>query len=611
MSEARQERLTGAEDVIWDLSVFYQSLDDPQMDADIARLTELVDAFQARYRGKVAEMSAADFVSAYEALEAIYDLRGRLGAFAFLNFSTDTGNTDFQAAVARVEELEAALSQKLVFFDLEWNALDDEQASAILDDPALGKYRYYLEAERRYRPFNLSEAEEQIIIEKSVTGSGAWTRFFTQLTSAFRFNWLGDEVNMTFVLNKLRDADRDAREMAWRKLSDKLRENSMELTFIFNTLALDKANSDRRRGYSSWISSRNLSNKASDEVVAALVSTVTDNYELVARHYRLKQALLGYEELYDYDRYAPLNLKESEAFYLWEAARDIVLGAFDNFSPRMKAVAQQFFDGNWIHAPVLPNKRGGAFAAPTVASANPYVFLNYLGDARDVTTLAHELGHGIHMVLSGEEKGLFALYTPLTTAEMASTFAEMLVFQDLMAAEDDKEVKLSMLTEKIEDTFATVFRQISMNRFEDKMHNARREEGELTAERFNELWLETQRAMFGDSVVITEEYGSWWSYVPHFLHTPGYVYAYSFGELLVLALYKLYQEEGASFVPKYIDLLAAGDSDYPDRLLAGVGVDINDAGFWQKGIDVIEEWVTEAEALSRELYPEKFASARA
>ena len=611
MSEARQERLTGAEDVVWDLSVFYQSLDDPQMDADIARLTELVDAFQARYRGKVAEMSAADLVSAYEALEAIYDLRGRLGAFAFLNFSTDTGNTDFQAAVARVEELEAALSQKLVFFDLEWNALDDEQASAILDDPALGKYRYYLEAERRYRPFNLSEAEEQIIIEKSVTGSGAWTRFFTQLTSAFRFDWLDDEVNMTFVLNKLRDADRDVREMAWRKLSDKLREKSMELTFIFNTLALDKANSDRRRGYSSWISSRNLSNKASDEVVAALVSTVTDNYELVARHYRLKQALLGYEELYDYDRYAPLNLKESEAFYLWEAARDIVLGAFDNFSPRMKAVAQQFFDGNWIHAPVLPNKRGGAFAAPTVASANPYVFLNYLGDARDVTTLAHELGHGIHMVLSGEEKGLFALYTPLTTAEMASTFAEMLVFQDLMAAEDDKEVKLSMLTEKIEDTFATVFRQISMNRFEDKMHNARREEGELTAERFNELWLETQRAMFGDSVVITEEYGSWWSYVPHFLHTPGYVYAYSFGELLVLALYKLYQEEGESFVPKYIDLLAAGDSDYPDRLLAGVGVDINDAGFWQKGVDVIEEWVTEAEALSRELYPEKFASARA
>lgn len=607
MSEAVQERPTGAEDVIWDLSVFYQGLDDPKLEADIASLTKKVDDFQARYRGKIARMSAADFVTAYEAMEAIYDLRGRLGAFAFLNFSTDTADAGYQAAVARIEELESALSQKMVFFDLEWNALDDERASAILDDPTAAKFRYYMEAERRYRPYNLSEAEEQIIIEKGVTGSGAWTRFFTQLTSAFRFDWLGDEVNMTFVLNKLRDADRDVREMAWRKLSDKLGEKSMELTFIFNTLALDKANSDRRRGYPSWISSRNLSNKASDEVVEALVSTVTGNYELVARHYRLKRALLGYEELYDYDRYAPLNLKQSEAFYVWEAARDIVLQAFDSFSPRMKKVARQFFDGNWIHAPVLPNKRGGAFAAPTVASANPYVFLNYLGDTRDVTTLAHELGHGIHMVLSGEENGLFALYTPLTTAEMASTFAEMLVFQDLMAAEDDQEVKLSMLTEKIDDTFATVFRQISMNRFEDKMHSARREEGELTAERFNELWLETQRDMFCDSVTITDEYGSWWSYVPHFLHTPGYVYAYSFGELLVLALYKLYQEEGASFVPKYLGLLAAGDSDYPDRLLARVGVDINDSDFWQKGIDVIEEWVTQAEALARQLYPEKFA----
>ena len=609
MSEAVQECLTGAEEVIWDLSVFYQSLDDPQLEADIEKLTEMVDAFQTRWRGKVAEMSAADFVSAYETMEAIYDLRGRLGSFAFLNFSTDTGNTDYQAAVARVEELESALSQKMVFFDLEWNALDDEPANAILDDPAVVEYRYYLEAERRYRPYNLSEAEEQIIIEKGVTGSGAWTRFFTQLTSAFRFDWLGDEVNMTFVLNKMRDADRDVREMAWRKLTDKLQEKSMELTFIFNTLALDKANSDQRRRYASWISSRNLSNKSGDEVVEALIETVTGNYDLVARHYRLKRALLEYDELYDYDRYAPLNLKESEAFYVWEQARDIVLAAFENFTPQMTTVAKRFFDENWIHAPVLPNKRGGAFAASTVASANPFVFLNYLGDTRDVTTLAHELGHGIHMYLSGVEKGLFALYTPLTTAEMASTFAEMLVFQDLMAAEDDDEVKLSMLTEKIEDTFATVFRQISMNRFEDKMHNARREEGELTAERFNELWLETQRDMFGDSVTITEEYGCWWSYVPHFLHTPGYVYAYSFGELLVLALYRLYQVEGESFVPKYIDLLAAGDSDYPDRLLARVGVDINDPDFWQKGIDVIEEWVTQAETLSRQLYPEKFARA--
>ncbi len=607
MSEAVKEGLTGAEDVIWDLSIFYDSLDDPQIEADIQKLHDMLDSFQRRWRGNLAQMSAADYVSAFEDLEAIYDLSGRLGAYAFLNFSTDTGNPAFSAHVAKIQDLDAELNQKIVFFYLEWNALDDQQAAAILSDPQLEKCRYYLEAERRNKPYYLTEAEEQIVIEKQVTGSAAWTRFFTQLTSAFRFDWMGEEVNMTFVLNKMRDADRDVREMAWRKLTDKLSEKSMELTFIFNTLALDKANSDKRRGYASWVSSRNLSNKASDEVVEALIATVTSNYSLVARHYELKRALLGYDELFDYDRYAPLNLKESAEFYVWEQARDVVLEAFDNFSPRMKTVAQEFFDHNWIHAPMLPNKRGGAFAASTVASANPYVFLNYLGDARDVTTLAHELGHGIHMYLSGKENGLFALYTPLTTAEMASTFAEMLVFQDLMAAEDDQEVKLSMLTEKIEDTFATVFRQISMNRFENKMHTARRSEGELTAERFNQLWLETQRDMFGDSVTITDEYGSWWSYVPHFLHTPGYVYAYSFGELLVLALYRIYQEEGDPFVPKYIDLLAAGDSDYPDRLLAKVGVDINDLGFWQKGIDVIEAWVAQAESLSRQLYPEKFA----
>ena len=607
MSAAPQERPTGAENVIWDLSVFYDSFDDPRLEADIERLDGLAESFQSSWRGQVAQMTASDFAKAYQQLEAIYDLRGRLGSFAFLNFSTDTAQPAYQAAVARVEELESRLSQQLVFFDLEWNALADEHAKAILDDPAIADYRYYLEAERRYRPHNLSEAEEQISIEKSVTGSSAWTRFFTQLTSAFRFDWLGEQVNMTFVLNKLRDADRDIREMAWRKLTDKLREKQMELTFIFNTLALDKANSDRRRGYASWVSARNLSNKASDEVVEALVQTVTSNYDLVARHYHLKRALLGYAELYDYDRYAPLNLKESETFYTWEEARDIVLDAFGNFSRDMQEVAQRFFAGGWIHAPVLPNKRGGAFAASTVASANPFVFLNYLGDARDITTLAHELGHGIHMYLSGQEKGLFALYTPLTTAEMASTFAEMLVFQDLMAAEDDPEIKLSMLVEKIEDTFATVFRQISMNRFEDKMHNARRDEGELTAERFNCLWLETQRDMFGDSLTITDEYGSWWSYVPHFLHTPGYVYAYSFGELLVLALYKIYQEAGADFVPRYLELLAAGDSDYPDRLLAQVGVDINDPRFWQKGIDVIAEWIEGAQTLARQLYPDKFA----
>ncbi len=606
MTDAVNERPTGAEEVVWDLSVLYSGMDDPKIDDDIEKLRALVDDFQNQFRGKVAEMTADDFVTAHEMTEQIYDLRGRLGSFAQLNFSTDTSNTDFQQFIARIQDVGSQLSQKMVFFDLEWNQLDDDKAQAIMDDPKLAKYRYHMEADRRYKPYNLSEPEEKILIDKSVTSGGAWTRFFTQLMSSFTFEWMDETVNMTFILNKLRDGDRDVREMAWRKLTDKLEEKSMELTFIFNTLALDKANNDKRRGYETWVSSRNLSNKASDAVVDALVTTVTGNYNIVERQYKLKKALLGYDELFDYDRYAPLNLKESEAFYSWDEAKAIVLKAFENFSDEMKDAGQAFFDNNWIHAPVLPTKRGGAYASPTVASANPYVFLNYLGDTRNITTLAHELGHGIHMYLSGKKHGLWGLYTPLTTAEMASTFAEMLVFQDLMAAEDDKEVQLSMLVEKIEDTFATVFRQISMNRFEDKMHTARRSEGELTTERFNELWLETQRDMFGDSVTMTDEYGYWWSYVPHFLHTPGYVYAYAFGELLVLALYKIYQEEGDSFVPKYINLLADGDSNYPDKLLAEVGVDINDPNFWQKGVDVVAEMVEQAETLAKELYPEKF-----
>ena len=421
MTDAVIDRPSGAESVIWDLSVFYESLEDPQIESDIERLEKLVDDFQACWRGKLKAMSAADFVNAYEALEAIYDLQGRLQSFAFLNFSTDTGNTAYQAFVAKMQDLDAALSQKMVFFDLEWNAVEESSARAILDDPLLAKHRYFLEADRRYKPYQLTEPEEQIIIEKGVTGSSAWARFFTQLTSAFRFDWMGEEVNMSLVLDKLFDRDRDIREMAWRKITERLDEKSMELTFIFNTLALDKANSDRRRGYQNWISSRNLSNKASDVVVDALVQSVTDNYGLVARHYSLKKALLEYDELYDYDRYAPLDLKESDTFFGWDQAREIVLAAFENFSPKMKSVAQEFFDKDWIHAPVGPGKRGGAFAASTVASANPFVFLNYLGKARDVTTLAHELGHGIHMALSGRENGLFALYTPLTTAEMAST----------------------------------------------------------------------------------------------------------------------------------------------------------------------------------------------
>lgn len=601
------ERPTGAENVIWDLSIFYQGLDDSAIQADMNRVQQMTDDFAAQFKGKVASLDAEEMRDAIDQQIAIYDLRGRIGSFASLNFATDSSNPQIGALIQKVTEFSSAISQKLVFFDLEWNAVDEASAQKLLASPVLENYRHYLEAERRYKPYKLSEIEEQLLMEKAVTGRSAWVRFFTQLTGAMRFDLDGEKVNQSQVLVRLHHADREVRQKAAKSLTDGLNDRAMELTYIFNVLVADKAADDARRKFPTWVSSRNLDNKAPDEVVEALVSAVTSNYELVARHYNLKRALLGYDELFEYDRYAPLPIKQSETFYTWDEAREIVVKAFAAFHPRMAEIANRFFDENWIHAPVLPNKRGGAFASPTVPSAHPFVFVNFQGSANDVMTLAHELGHGIHMYLSSEKHGMLGLYTPLTTAEMASVFAEMLVFSDLMSKEPDAEARLAMLAKKIEDTFATVFRQISMNRFEDKLHTIRRNEGELSTARISELWMETQKDMFQGSVNLREDYGIWWTYIPHFLNTPGYVYAYAFGELLVLALYQLYLERGASFAPEYIDVLAAGDSDYPDRILAAVGVDLNDPAFWQKGITAIADLVSQEEALAREVYPEKFA----
>ncbi len=606
MVAAAVPKTTGAEAIIWDLSVFYAGVDDPALQRDMEALNQQVDDFAARYRGRVAQLDAEDMVDALKTMEVIYDRSGRIGSFASLLYSTDTANPQYGALIQKVTEYGAQINQKLLFFDLEWNNAEDEAAAKLLADPTLAQYRHYLEAERRYKPFQLSEIEEQLLVEKSVTGRSAWVRFFTQLTSAIRADYDGEPLTLTQVLTKLHDADRETRRKANAAITAALRDRAMELTYIFNVLAADKASDDKRRGYPSWISSRNLSNKAPDEVVNALVQAVTSNYELVARHYRLKRALLGVDELTEYDRYAPLPLKEGDTFYHWDDARDIVLKAFNAFSPRFADIAGRFFNENWIHAPVLPNKRGGAFCSGTVPSAHPYVFVNYEGKSNDVMTLAHELGHGIHFYLATEAQGIFGMHTPLTTAEMASTFGEMLVFEDLMAKEPDAETRLAMLAKKVEDSFATIFRQVSMNRFEDGFHTARRTEGELTTDRISDIWIQTQRAMFGDSVKLSDQYSIWWSYIPHFLHTPGYVYAYAFGELLVMALFNLYRERGAAFVPQFIEVLAAGDSDWPEQILAKVGVDLTDLNFWNEGLAALRSLVEQEEQLARELYPEKF-----
>lgn len=607
MVDSTLEQKTGAENVVWDLSIFYSGPDDPAIEQDMQALSATVDSFVSKYRGRIASLSAAELREAMQDIESLTDSAYRLGLYANLLYASDTTNPQYGALVQKLTEFDAELDQKLLFFQLEWLDLDDADADKLLADPALSKFKHYLEAERRYKPYKLSEIEEQLLVEKSVTGRNAWTRFFNQLMGITRFDYEGEKLTQSQVLSKLYDPDREVRHKAADSITAVLRERAMELTYIFNVLAADKYQEDKRRGYATWISQRNLSNKVADEVVDALVQSVTSNYDIVARHYNLKRILLGYDELMDYDRYAPLPMKTSDKLFSWDEAREIVQNAYRAFNPQMAEISQKFFDENWIHAALHPGKRGGAFSAGGPPSAHPFILMNYTGRERDISTLAHELGHGVHQYLAANAQGILNASTPLTTAEMASTFGEMLVFNDLMQREPDAQARLAMLAQKIEDTFATVFRQTAMNRFEDGLHTARRSEGELTSERIGQIWIETQRAMFQGSVNLRDDYATWWSYIPHFLHTPGYVYAYAFGELLVLALFNIYQERGADFVPAYMDVLAAGGSDWPDQILAKVGVDLTDLNFWNEGISILRNMVAQEEALAREVYPEKFA----
>jgi oligoendopeptidase F len=365
---------------------------------------------------------------------------------------------------------------------------------------------------------------------------------------------------------------------------------------VFNTILADKASTDRLRKYEHWLDSRNEANEIEAGSVDALVEAVTGRYELVARFYRLKRELLGLEEMLDYDRYAPLG--EAERPFSWHEARDTVLDAYTAFLPEMGDIAKKFFDGRWIDAPPTAGKRGGAFSHGAVPSAHPYILLNYTGKARDVQTLAHELGHGVHQYLS-RDQGVFHADTPLTTAETASVFGEMLVFNRLLEALEDDRDRLALLVEKVDDSMATVFRQITMNRFEERIHDHRRTRGELAPDDLAEHWLATQHAMYGDSVTLTDGYRHWWSYIPHFVHTPGYVYAYAFGELLVLALHARYREEGAGFATRYRALLAAGGSDWPHVLVGKLGIDLRDPAFWDRGLDAVEAMVLEAEKMAR------------
>jgi len=446
----------------------------------------------------------------------------------------------------------------------------------------------------------LSEPEERILGETAVTGRSAFARLFDELMADLKFRVQRDgkeeELGEEEVLSLLYDPDRATRREGARALTESLRAHARPLAFIFNTLIQDKSVDDRLRSYAAPMTARNLANEIDDASVESLLSACTARYPMVARYYRLKARILDLDRLEDYDRYAPISDEAGTCSF--DEARRIVLDAYADFSPRMEEIARRFFDARWIDAELRDGKRGGAFCASTLPSLHPYVLLSYTGNHRDVMTVAHELGHGVHQSLAAQQ-GLLEQDTPLTTAETASVFAEMLVFRRLMREERDPAVRLGLLCGKIEDAFATVFRQVAMTRFECLLHAARREEGELPIERINALWMDTNRPMFDDAVHLSEDYAWWWLYIPHFIHSPFYCYAYAFGELLVLALLRRYDEEGEAFVPRYLDLLAAGGSEAPEVLLARMGLDISDSAFWDGGLAVLEDMVAEAEALAR------------
>ena len=598
----------------WDLSDLIDlaaaGIDAPAGDGDEAAVAALLDEaerraeqFAADLEGKVGELDGAGLIDAMERLAGISDLVGRALNFAHLRFAADTETPAVGALLQRSTERATRIQTRLLFFDLEWVAIDDERAEELLATEGLDFCRHHLRMERRYRPHLLTAPEERIVTELSPTGRGAWGRLFDELTSAIRVELpdAEEEVALDVALARLFDPERERRREAADAVTAALEPGLRTRAYVFNTLLQDKATMDRLRSYPHWLATRNLSNEASDESVQALVEAVRNRNELARRWYRTKAKLLGIERLADYDRMAVVGADTEQVG--WEEGREIVLTTFESVSPRMSEIAERFMERSWIDVPPRPAKRGGAFSSSTVPSVHPYVLLNWTGRRRDVTTLAHELGHGIHQYLA-REQGVFHQNTPLTVAETASVFAEELVLGRLLDQASDARSRLNLLAESMEGQIATVFRQIAMNRFEDRVHNVRRDEGELSVERFGELWAETQTELLGDSVEVTDGYRSWWSYVPHFIGSPGYVYAYAYGQLLALSVYRLYQDRGEELVPSYLEMLASGGSRPPEELAAIVGVDLTDPGFWDSGLDLVAEQLDAAETAAEEVLAE-------
>jgi oligoendopeptidase F len=589
-----------AEGVRWNLNDLFSSHDDPWIDQTLNDCRARAEAFSRQFRDRLenpARLMPQQLLEGLQELESIYEALSRVGSYSGLLYAADTARPEYQDLEQKVEQRSTEIKNLLLFFELEWLKVEDAVAEQLIDDPALKPYSHYLSSLRRFRPHTLTEPEEKLLNEKDNTGRNAFGRLFSEITSSLNFALERDgnkeDLNLSQILSLLHEPDRKLRQRAMDTLYAGLAQQGQVLTFVYDTLIQDHLTMDRLRHYPNPMVQRHLFNEIDGAAVDTMMQVVESNYGLGRDYFKLKAKLLGLSHLALHDQYAPVG-KENRPFP-YEQARLVILEALGAFAPIFREIASEFFAKNWIDAEIRKGKRGGAFCASPSPQLHPYILCNYTDNLRDVMTVAHELGHGLHGCLS-RKQSYFNYDTPLTTAETASVFGEMLVFDYLLARQADAQVQVALLAGKLEDIFATVFRQNVLTRFEAAAFAARKEK-RLTPELLGALWIEANGRYYGDSVEMPEGYRWGWSYIPHFIHSRFYCYSYVFGQLLVLALYRMYREQGESFVPKYLALLEAGGSDSPEALLKPLGVDIHDPGFWQKGLQEIGGLIKKLEGL--------------